>query len=183
MPQKRQGFTTMVDLAEFEKTTWAFLVNIKMTWQYDGMAYLFREAGIPLYGIDRGTTKMNHPIAAMAIPMSKDKNYGVDIYVPADRKKKAVSLIEDEEKLARAAELEAEVGGEAHARFNEEADGEEGVVSRDEKGKEEGKKGSYFHETGARSAVARHKGTLSPVDRNDPIRLSFQKGSGNASNH
>lgn len=47
-PQKRQGFTTMVDLAEFEKTTWAFLVNIKMTWQYDGMAYLFREAGIPL---------------------------------------------------------------------------------------------------------------------------------------
>lgn len=61
MPQKRQGFTTMVDLAEFEKTTWAFLVNIKMTWQYDGMAYLFREAGIPLYGIDRGTTKMNHP--------------------------------------------------------------------------------------------------------------------------
>ncbi len=36
MPQKRQGFTTMVDLAEFEKTTWAFLVNIKMTWQYDG---------------------------------------------------------------------------------------------------------------------------------------------------
>ena len=100
MPQKRQGFTTMVDLAEFEKTTWAFLVNIKMTWQYDGMAYLFREAGIPLYGIDRGTTKMNHPIAAMAIPMSKDKNYGVDIYVPADRKKKAASLIEDEEKLA-----------------------------------------------------------------------------------
>ena len=38
----------MVDLAEFEKTTWAFLANIKMTWQYDGMEYLFREAGIPL---------------------------------------------------------------------------------------------------------------------------------------
>ena len=53
MPQKRQGFTTMVDLAEFEKTTWTFLANIKMTWQYDGMAYLFRDAGIPLYGIDR----------------------------------------------------------------------------------------------------------------------------------
>ena len=137
MPQKRQGFTTMVDLAEFEKTTWAFLTNIKMIWQYDGMAYLFREAGIPLYGIDRGTTKMNHPIAAMAIPMSKDKNYGVDIYVPANRKKKAASLIEDEEKLARAAELEAKVGGE----------GEEGVVSRDEEGKEEGEKGSDFHET------------------------------------
>ena len=144
MPQKRQGFTTMVDLAEFEKTTWAFLVNIKMTWQYDGMAYLFREAGIPLYGIDRGTTKMNHPIAAMAIPMSKDKNYGVDIYVPADRKKKAASLIEDEEKLARAAELEAEVGGEEIQRRG---DGEEGVVSRDEKGKEEGEKGTCFHET------------------------------------
>lgn len=42
--RKDKGFTTMVDLAEFEKTTWAFLVNIKMTWQYDGMAYLFREA-------------------------------------------------------------------------------------------------------------------------------------------
>lgn len=68
MPQKRQGFTTMVDLAEFEKTTWAFLVNIKMTWQYDGMAYLFREAGIPLYGIDRGTTKMNTPLQRWQSP-------------------------------------------------------------------------------------------------------------------
>ena len=182
MPQKRQGFTTMVDLAEFEKTTWAFLVNIKMTWQYDGMAYLFREAGIPLYGIDRGTTKMNHPIAAMAIPMSKDKNYGVDIYVPADRKKKAVSLIEDEEKLARAAELEAEVGGEAHARFNEEAAEKKSSYLEMKKERRRAKRGLVSRNC-ARSAVARHKGTLSPVDRNDPIRLSFQKGSGNASNH
>ena len=180
MSQKRQGFTTMVDLAEFEKTTWAFLTNIKMTWQYDGMAYLFREAGIPLYGIDRGTTKMNHPIAAMAIPMSKDKNYGVDIYVPADRKKKAASLIEDEEKLARAAELEAEVGGEAHARFNEEATEKKASYLEMKGG---GRKGDLFSRNCARSAVARHKGTLSPVDRNDPIRLLSQKGSGNASNH
>ena len=144
MPQKRQGFTTMVDLAEFEKTTWAFLVNIKMTWQYDGMAYLFREAGIPLYGIDRGTTKMNHPIAAMTIPISKDKNYGVDIYVPADRKKKAASLIEDEEKLARAAELEAEVGGEAHARFNEEATEKKASYLEMKKERRRAKRGLVF---------------------------------------
>lgn len=111
----------MVDLQEFEETTWAFLANIKMIWQYDGMAYLFREAGIPLYGIDRGTTKMNHPVAAMAIPMNKDKNYGVDIYVPANRLKKAASLIENEEKLKAAAELEAQLGSGYYDTFNEEA--------------------------------------------------------------
>lgn len=69
MPQKRQGFTTMVDLAEFEKTTWAFLVNIKMTWQYDGMAYLFREAGIPLYGIDRGTGVVGNSFGIVGVTM------------------------------------------------------------------------------------------------------------------
>ena len=52
-PEKDKGFTTpWVDLAEFEKTTWAFLVNIKMTWQYDRIAYLFYMGGIP-HGIDR----------------------------------------------------------------------------------------------------------------------------------
>lgn len=121
MARKRQGFTTMVDLEEFENTTWTFLMNIKMTWQYDGMAYLFREAGIPLYGIDRGTTKMNHPVAAMAIPMSKDKNYGVDIYVPENRKKKAASLVEDEGKLRAAAELESALGSGHYDEFDEQA--------------------------------------------------------------
>ena len=70
MLQKKTGFTTMVDLREFNETTWAFLTNITMTWQYDGIAYLFRKEGIPLYGIDRGTMKMNHPIACMAVPQS-----------------------------------------------------------------------------------------------------------------
>lgn len=87
---------------------------------------------------------MNHPIAAMAIPMSKDKNYGVDIYVPADRKKKAVSLIEDEEKLARAAELEAEVGGEAHARFNEEATEKKASYLEMKKERRRARRGAIF---------------------------------------
>ena len=31
MLQKKTGFTTMVDLREFNETTWAFLTNITMT--------------------------------------------------------------------------------------------------------------------------------------------------------
>ena len=31
--QRRKGFTTMTDLDEFERTTWAFLPNVKMVWE------------------------------------------------------------------------------------------------------------------------------------------------------
>ena len=89
MAKRQRGWTTLTDIEEFKTITWSFLKNITMTWEYDGMAYLFREARIPIYGIDRGTMKMNHPIMAMGIPMQRDKNYGVDIYVPAKLKKKA----------------------------------------------------------------------------------------------
>ncbi len=134
----------MVDLTEFEKTTWSFLLNIKMTWQYDGMAYLFREAGIPLYGIDRGTTKMNHPIMALGIPMNKDKNYGVDIYVPASQLKKATSLVSDEEKLRAAAELEAEAGQGNYDRFNEEATAAKATYLEWKKERRREKRGEIF---------------------------------------
>ncbi|WP_172135633.1 hypothetical protein [Adlercreutzia sp. ZJ473] len=110
MPQKRTGFTTMVDLAEFEKTTWAFLTNVKMVWEYNGIAFLFREAGIPLYGLEKGTIKMNHPVIGMVIPPSKDKNYGVDIYVPAEKKAKAAKLIANRERVKKCAELELSAG-------------------------------------------------------------------------
>ena len=119
--QTRKGFTTMVDLEEFEKTTWAYLTNVKMKWQYDGMAYAFREAGIPLYGLDQGTMKMNHPVLTMGVPSSKDKNYGVSIYVPVERKKKALKLISDEEKIKEYALLEEEHGDVFHKQFNSEA--------------------------------------------------------------
>ena len=117
MLQKKTGFTTMVDLREFNETTWAFLTNITMTWQYDGIAYLFRKEGIPLYGIDRGTMKMNHPIACMAVPQHKDKNYGVDIYVPANCKKRASKIIGEEDRLRECAALEREEGRDARAEF------------------------------------------------------------------
>ena len=61
MPQKRQGFTTMVDLAEFEKTTWAFLVNIKMTWTVRRDGIPVSRSGNPTYGIDRGTNEDEPP--------------------------------------------------------------------------------------------------------------------------
>jgi hypothetical protein len=121
MPQKRTGFTTMVDLREFNETTWSFLTNITMKWQYDGMAYLFREEGIPLYGIDRGTLKMNHPIACMAVPQHKDKNYGVDIFVPVKCKKRALKIIADAERVKACAELEAEGGRAARQEFEQAA--------------------------------------------------------------
>lgn len=113
MFQKRQGFTTMVDLEKFKETTWSFLVNIKMTWEYDGISYLLREAGIPLYGFDRGTTKMNHPVATIMLPPSKDVNYGVDLYVPKRDLARARGLVKDEERIKEAAGLEA-VAGKGH---------------------------------------------------------------------
>lgn len=121
MPQRKQGFTTMVDLEKFNETTWTYLINIKMVWQYDGIAYLFRDAGIPLYGIDRGTMKMNHPIMCMAVPQHKDKNYGVDIYVPTECKKRASKLVADMERVRECAKLEAEVGHAAHKEFEDAA--------------------------------------------------------------
>lgn len=121
MAKRQRGWTTVTDIEEFKTITWSFLKNITMTWEYDGMAYLFREARIPIYGIDRGTMKMNHPIMAMGVPIQKDKNYGVDIYVPAKLKKKAASLLTDEARVRECAELEI-VAGEENARaFNEEA--------------------------------------------------------------
>lgn len=119
--QRRKGFTTMADLDEFERTTWAFLANVKMVWEYEGMAYLFRQEGIPLYGYEKGTTKMNHPVMGMVIPPSKDKNYGVDIYVPAGKRARALKLIADGERLRECAQLEAVEGPACHALFESEA--------------------------------------------------------------
>ncbi len=119
--QRREGFTTLTDLSEFEQITWSFLVNVKMTWEYDGIAYLFREAGIPIYGYDKGTTKMNHPVMGMAIPMSKDKNYGVDLYVPNTMKAMAQKLIANWDRVRECAQIEAEVGQKHYERFEEEA--------------------------------------------------------------
>lgn len=121
LPQQKQGWTTLVDIEEFKKITWTYLTNIKMTWQYDGMAYLFRQASIPMYGKDCGTMKMNHPVMTMGIPQSKDKNFGVDIYVPVIQKKQAQKLIGDEARIKRCAELEAREGDSVHESFEKEA--------------------------------------------------------------
>lgn len=118
MLQKRQGFTTVVDIEEFKKITWSFLTNIKMTWEYNGIAYVLREGGIPLYGFDRGTTKMNHPIATIMLPPSKDVNYGVDIYVPKADLARAKRLVKDEERIRAAAALEEAEGEAYHRQFD-----------------------------------------------------------------
>lgn len=110
MPQHRQGFTTMVDIDEFKRTTWSYLVNVKMTWEYDGIAWIMRQANIPLYGKDQGTMKMNHPVMGAVIPSHKDKNYGVSLYVPSGCKKKAQKLIADWDHVRACAELEASEG-------------------------------------------------------------------------
>lgn len=121
MARKQRWWTTVEDIEEYKKISWTFLKNIKMTWEYDGMAYLFREAGIPICGIDRGTMKMNHPIMAMGIPIERDKNYGVDIYVPAKMKGKAIGLLVDEERVRECAQLEEASADENAASFNKRA--------------------------------------------------------------
>ena len=121
LPQQKKGWTTVVDLEEYKKMTWSYLTNVKQTWEYDGIAYIFRKKGIHLYGRDCGSLKMNHPILTIGIPQHKDKNYGVDIYVPSKLKKKAASLLADEARVRECAELEV-IAGEENARaFNEEA--------------------------------------------------------------
>ncbi len=121
LPQQKKGWTTVVDIEEYKKITWSYLCNVKQVWEYEGMAYLFRKEGIDIYGKDLGSLKMNHPIACMAIPQHKDKNYGVDIYVPANLKSKAKKIFADKERLHQAAELEEEFGKEAHKEFERKA--------------------------------------------------------------
>lgn len=117
----RKGFTTVVDIEDFKTITWSYLTNVKMLWEYQGIAYLFREHGIPLYGYECGTMKMNHPVVGIVIPASRDKNYGVNIYVPADMKKKAAKLIADSDKVKESAELEALEGQPHYDAFETEA--------------------------------------------------------------
>lgn len=121
MATRKRWWTTATDLEEYKRTEWSFFKNIKMTWEYDGMAYLFREAGIPIAGIDRGTMKMNHPIMAMGVPIQRDKNYGVDIYVPVNMKGKAISLLLDEERVRECAKLEQEASEDNEKAFVREA--------------------------------------------------------------
>ena len=121
LPQQRKGWTTMVDLDEFERTTWSYLGNVKELRRYRGVANLFRHEGIALYGKDLGTIKMNHPVMCMAVPQSKDKNYGVDLYVPASDKKRAARLFSDDELVERHALLEESEGAKACAQFDAEA--------------------------------------------------------------
>jgi hypothetical protein len=107
----------MEDLQEYHATTWRFLVNITMRWQYDGIANLFREAGIPLYGVDLGTTKENHILLGAFVPARLDRNYGVNIHVPADAWTRALALIGREDMLREAAAREAESGPAMHQAF------------------------------------------------------------------
>lgn len=119
LSQQRKGWTTVTDIEQFKKMTWCYLTNVKMMWQYQGMAYLFRKEGIPLYGKHLGTMKTNHPIVCMAIPQSKDKNYGVDIYVPVEGRKRAEKIIADQERIRECAQLEAsDEAKRAHEEFN-----------------------------------------------------------------
>ena len=117
LPQQKKGWTTVVDLEDYKKMTWSYLTNIKQTWQYDGIAYIFRKRGIHLYGRDCGSLKMNHPILTIGIPQHKDKNYGVDLYVPVEKKAQALSLIKDWDRIREYAELEQQEGKAAHKAF------------------------------------------------------------------
>lgn len=130
----RKSFTTMVDLDEFKATTWVLLKNVKMRWEYDGLAYLFREAGIPLYGNPLGSMKENHPYLSVLVPKRRNENYGINIYVPERDIKRARALISNESRVRAAAEEEQRVGAEAHAEFNAKA--LESKRERDERRKE-----------------------------------------------
>lgn len=111
----QRGFTTVPDIEQYKKMQWSFLCNIKMRWEYDGLANAFRNKGIYLYGKDNGTMRMNNPIFGILIAPHRDRNYGVDIYVPVDRKAEALRIYENKDALKLAAESEA-LEGEAHHR-------------------------------------------------------------------
>ncbi len=111
----------MADLKEYKQTTWTFLANITYQWQYDGIANLFRKNGIPLYGIDLGSTKENHVFLGVFVPKNMNRNYGVNIFVPEGREREARQLIRDEAALREAAQAEQTEGSEHYRRFSEEA--------------------------------------------------------------
>ena len=111
----------MVDIEEFKRLQWALLRNVKMKWEYDGIAYLFREANIPIYGKPLGSMKENHPYLSVMVPKRRNENYGVDIYVPVDRLREAKRLIQSEDALKKAADLENRYGEQAHEAFKKKA--------------------------------------------------------------
>lgn len=121
LPQQKKGWTTVVDLEEYKRMTWSYLVNVKQSWQYAGIAYIFRKKGIHLYGKDCGSLKMNHPILTLAVPQHKDKNYGVDLYVPVEKKNQAMALIKDWDKIREYAQLEETEGKAAYEAFDQAA--------------------------------------------------------------
>lgn len=117
----RRNFTTMVDLDEIKTIRWVFLKNVKKRWEYEGMAYLFREGNIPLYGKPLGSMKENHPYLSILIPKRGNENYGINIYVPDYDIQRARKLLLNEEIVRAAAEKERETGKEAHLEFNAQA--------------------------------------------------------------
>lgn len=121
MPQLKRGFTTMVDLDEFKHIRWTLLRNVKKRWEYDGIAYLFRQAGLPLYGKPLGSMKENHPYLSIMVPRRRNENYGVNLYVPCERLEEAQRLAADEDRLRCAAERERAAGSQDHEHFYREA--------------------------------------------------------------
>ncbi len=115
----QRGFTTVPDIEQYKTMQWSFLCNIKMRWEYDGLANSFRKKGIYLYGKDKGTMRMNNPIFGILIAPHRDRNYGVDIYVPIDRKAEALRIYKDKDALKLAAEAEAVEGGAHYRAFDE----------------------------------------------------------------
>jgi hypothetical protein len=116
---KQQTYTTMVDLEEFKRMNWTLLANIKTLREYRGIMYIFREAGIPLYFAELGSLRKNNLFFGIFIHPKRDKNYGVNVYVPTKKLDKSRKLISDQERLNDAA-LKEEIDGEVyHQKFSD----------------------------------------------------------------
>jgi hypothetical protein len=90
-----------------------FVANILKQNDYDGIAHAFRHAGIPYTLEEKGTLRTNNVFLGLFTPPSRDRNYGMDVFVPAGLTRKAKGILGDSRLLAEAA-LREHAEGELH---------------------------------------------------------------------
>jgi hypothetical protein len=98
-------YTTLDSVGDVGKYQWKRVINIKKQCEYDGIAWLYREANIPILRKDLGTT--DDLSWSLFTTPDENNNLGVDILVPQECFVEACKLVENSEHIKEAAVLES----------------------------------------------------------------------------
>lgn len=118
---KKQMYTSMVDLDAYARTDWVYVGCLKTEEEYAGIANALRHAGIDYSLKDKGSLRENNIFAAIFFSSKYDKNYGMDLFVPAGMEKRACKTLKDDAALRIAADRQADEGKAYQAAFEEAA--------------------------------------------------------------